>query len=117
MGIRSHPCDPIHTSVMRGVNTRINVITPMARGFQDDDSSFLRIRAAVPASPERTKQKGAPAGAPFPWDHVRSACALDEASVVGHAESVLGSAAAIFPDQEEGIDVTAIDAAVEVDIG
>lgn len=41
----------LNTSVLEGINNRINVVKHMAYGFRDDTYFFLKIRAAFPGKP------------------------------------------------------------------
>jgi hypothetical protein len=41
---------PLHTSLLEGINNKIEVIKRMAYGFRDDDYFFLKIRAAFPGN-------------------------------------------------------------------
>jgi len=50
-GIIAHCRWPLHTSVIEGINNKINVIKRMVYGFRDDEYFFLKIRAAFPRSP------------------------------------------------------------------
>jgi len=50
-GIRSHGHYPLHTSLLEGIMNKIKVIKRMTYGFRDDDSFFLKIRAAFPGNP------------------------------------------------------------------
>lgn len=47
-GILSHCTDPLHTSLLEGINNKIKVIKRMAYGYRDEDYFFLKIRAAFP---------------------------------------------------------------------
>jgi transposase len=49
-GILSHCRNPLHTSVLEGINNKIKVIKRMAYGFRDDEYFFLKIRAAFPGN-------------------------------------------------------------------
>ena len=50
-GILAHCRNPLHTSVIEGINNKIKVIKRMAYGFRDDEYFFLRIRSAFPGIP------------------------------------------------------------------
>lgn len=50
-GILSHCRWPLHGSLLEGISSRIKVIKRMAYGFRDDDSFFLKLRAAFPGIP------------------------------------------------------------------
>jgi len=48
--IINHARDPLHTSLLEGINNKIKVMKRMAYGYRDDDYFFLRIRAAFPGN-------------------------------------------------------------------
>jgi transposase len=49
-GILSHCRNPLHTSVLEGINNKIKLIKRMAYGFRDHEYFFLKIRAAFPGN-------------------------------------------------------------------
>ena len=49
-GIVSHAEHPLHTSVLEGINNKIQVIKRVAYGYRDTDYFFLKIRAAFPGN-------------------------------------------------------------------
>jgi transposase len=50
-GVLAHCRWPLHTSLLEGINNKIEVMKRMAYGFRDDDYFFLKIRAAFPGNP------------------------------------------------------------------
>lgn len=49
-GILAHAEFPLHTSLIEGINDKIEVTKPMVYGFRDDEYFFLKIRAAYPGN-------------------------------------------------------------------
>ena len=47
-GLPAHCRNPLHTSVLEGINNKIRVIKQMAYGFRNDQYFFLKIRAVFP---------------------------------------------------------------------
>jgi transposase len=59
-GIVAHCRHRLHTSPLEGINNKIKVIKRMAYGFRDDAYFFLKISAAFPGIPRRTKNTRGP---------------------------------------------------------
>ncbi len=55
-GIVSRVRWPMHTGQLEGINNKIKLIKRQASGYRGTDYFFLKIRAAFPGNPGRTKK-------------------------------------------------------------
>ena len=49
-GILAHCHQRLHTSLLEGINNKINMLKRMAYGYRDDEYFFLKIRQALPGA-------------------------------------------------------------------
>ncbi|MDR6504272.1 hypothetical protein J2785_007473 [Burkholderia ambifaria] len=61
-GIVSRVHWPMHTRQLEGINNRIKFMKRMAYGYRDSAYFFLKIKAAYPGNPCRTKNFDANGG-------------------------------------------------------